>query len=178
MLRKTVIALAAISAGLAYAPGPAFACSCVPLTKPDSARLATLVFTGTVSRLEVHSAPGVFSSIDPVEVVFEVEAVYKGSTAKTTTVFTNAGDASCGYNFVTSRRYTVFPWLQDGNLRAGLCTGNVEGTIDPQSYLLGSAYSPGGDPPQTARLLIVAGAVAATLLVITAERLRRQPPIR
>ena len=146
------------------------------LTKPDSARLATLVFTGTVSRVEVHSAPGVFSSIDPVEVVFDVETVYKGSTARTTTVFTNAGGASCGYDFMTGRRYTVFPWLLDGDLRAGLCTGNVEGAIDPQSYLLGSGYAPGADPPQTLRLLILGGAVAGTLLFIAAERLRRPPP--
>jgi hypothetical protein len=175
MLLKVFALLAAISAAIAYAPVSAFACSCVQLTKPDSARQATLVFTGTVSRVEVHSEPGVFSSMDPVEVVFDVETVYKGSTAKTTTVFTAAGDASCGYDFVTGRRYTVFPWLLDNNLRAGLCTGNVEGTIDPQSYLLGSAYPPGADPPQTVRLLIVAGAVAATLLFIAAERLRRRP---
>ncbi|MGH2472584.1 MAG: hypothetical protein ACRDG6_09310 [Candidatus Limnocylindria bacterium] len=173
MLLKTLAALAAISAALAYAPSTAFACSCVPFTKPESARQATLVFTGTVTRVDVHSGPLVFSTMDPVEVAFEVETVYKGSPAKTTTVFTAAGDSSCGYEFVSGRRYTVFAWLLEGKLHAGLCQGNVEGAIDPQSYLLGAGYAPGADPPQTARLLIGAAAVTATLLFIAVERLRK-----
>jgi hypothetical protein len=67
--------------------------------------------------------------------------------------------------------------LRDGRLDASLCNGTVEGPIDSQSYLLGSGYPPGPDQPQTVRLLIVAGAVAATLLFISAERLRRKSPI-
>jgi hypothetical protein len=174
MLLKALVAVAAISAALAFVAPPALACSCMPVTKPDSARQATLVFTGTVSRVEIHRAPGRFSSIDPVEVVFDVETVYKGSTAKTTTVFTAADGASCGYDFVTGRRYTVFPWLLDGSLRAGLCMGQVEGTIDPQSYLLGSGYPPGADPPKTVRVLITAGAVLAALGLIAIERVRKR----
>ena len=177
MLLKALIALAAVSAALAYAPSTAFACSCVPFTNPDYARQATLVFTGTVTRVNVHSGLVVSSSMDPVDVVFDVETVYKGSPAKTTTVSTVASGASCGYGFVLGRRYTVFPWLQDGKLDVGLCNGTVEGSIDSQSYLLGSGYPPGADPPQTVRLLIVAGAVTATLLFISAERLRRKSPI-
>jgi hypothetical protein len=172
MLLKALVALAAISAALAYAPSTALACSCVSFTKPDYARQAALVFTGTVIRVDVHSGPLVFSSIDPVDVVFDVETVYKGTPARTTTVSTVASGASCGYEFATGRRYTVFPSLRDGKLDAGLCYGTVEGTIDSQSYLLGSGYPPGADPPQTARMLIVAGAVLATLVVIAVDRRR------
>jgi hypothetical protein len=177
MALKALLALAAISAALAYAAPPALACSCVPFTKPDYARQATIVFTGTVARVNLHSGLVVSSSMNPVEVLFDVETVYKGAPTKTTTIFTVASSASCGYEFVLGRRYTVFPWLQDGKLDANLCTGTVEGPIDSQSYLLGSGYPPGADPPQTVRLLIVAGAVAATLLLISAERLRRRSPI-
>jgi hypothetical protein len=148
MLLKVATALAAISAALAYAPSTALACSCVPFTKPDYARQATLVFTGTVSRVDVHSGwPIVFSSMDPVDVVFAVETVYKGAPTNTTTVSTTVGSASCASDFRTGRRYTVFAWLRDGKLDAGGCQGNVEGPIDPQSYLLGSGYSPSADPP-------------------------------
>jgi hypothetical protein len=174
MLLKAIVALAVISAAFAYAPSTALACSCVPFTKPDYARQATLVFTGIVTHVDVHSGwPIVFSSMDPVDVVFEVETVYKGAPTNTTTVSTTVGGASCGSEFQTGRRYTVFAWLRDGKLEAGGCQGNVEGTIDPASYLLGAGYPPAADPPQTARLLIAAGAVATTLLFIAVERLRK-----
>lgn len=178
LILKALVALAAISAALAYAPSPALACTCRPLTKPVYAQQATLVFTGTVIRVDVHGGPLILSSMDPVDVVFDVETVYKGAPTKTTTIFTVSSGASCGYEFETGRRYTVFPWLQDGRLQAGLCQGNVEGPIDPQSYLLGTGYPPGADPPQTVRLLIAAGAVLATLGVIAVDRLRKPRPSR
>lgn len=173
MVPKALFALAAISAALAYAAPSALACSCVPVTKPDSARQATLVFTGTVSRVDVRGGPLVLSSMNPVDVVFDVETVYKGAPTKTTTISTVVSSASCGYEFQTGRRYTVFPWLQEGKLQAGLCQGNVEGGIDPHEYLLGSGYPPGADPPQTARMLIAGAAVLAALGLIAVERLRK-----
>jgi hypothetical protein len=180
MLLKLLVSLATVSAALAYAPSTALACSCVAHTKPDYARQATLVFTGTVRRVDVHSGPLIFSTADPVDVVLDVETVYKGGPTKTTTVSTVAGSSTCGYEFGIGRRYTVFAWLRDGDgkLDAGSCNGNVEGPIDPQSYLLGSGYAPGDDPPQTARMLILAGAILATLGFIARERrrVRHLPP--
>ena len=173
MLLKALVALAAISAALAFAAPPALACSCMPFTKPDYARQATLVFTGTVTRVDVRGGPLVRSSINPVDVVFDVDTVYKGAPAKTTTISTVVDSASCGYEFQTGRRYTVFPSLQEGKLQAGLCHGNVEGEIAPQAYLLGSGYPPGADPPQTVRMLVAAGAVLAALGLIVVERLRK-----
>jgi hypothetical protein len=176
MLLKLLVSLAAVSTVLAYAPQTAIACSCVAFTKPDYARQATLVFTGTVTRMEFHGGPLVFSSMDPVDVVFDVESVYKGEITETFQVSTTRGDASCGYTFVVGRRYTVFPRLTNERFEAGSCNGTVEGAIDPQSYLLGSGYPPGEDPPQTARTLIVAGAVLATLAFIALERRNRRSP--
>jgi hypothetical protein len=173
MVLKAILALAAISAALAFAARPALACSCIPVTKPDSARQATHVFTGTVTRVDVRGGPLVLSSMNPVDVVFDVETVYKGAPTKTTTISTVVSSASCGYEFQTGRRYTVFPWLQEGKLQAGLCQGTVEGDIDPQAYLLGSGYPPGADPPKTVRVLVTAGAVLAALGLIAVERLRK-----
>jgi len=72
----------------------------MPLTKPSYAHQATLVFTGTVTGVDVHSSPPVYSSIDPVDVTFDVETVYKGAVTRTFQVVTVAGDASCGYRFI------------------------------------------------------------------------------
>jgi len=177
MLLKALLVLAAVSAALAYAPSTALACSCVGLTRPDYAQQATLVFTGTVRRVDVHSGPLVFSSMDPIDVGFDVESVYKGKVTETFQVRTR-GDASCGYTFVVGRRYTVFPRLTNEQLEAGSCNGTVEGAIDPQSYLLGSGYAPGSDPPQTARTLIVAGAIVATAAFMGISRLRARTAAR
>jgi hypothetical protein len=174
MVVKALFAVAAISAALAFAAPPALACTCMPFTKPDYARQATLVFTGTVTSVDVRGGPLVRSSMNPVDVVFDVETVYKGAPTKTVVVHTVASDASCGYYFEAGHRYTVFPRLQDGKLQAGLCLGNVDGGIDPQSYLLGSGYPPGADPPQTLRMLVTAGAVLAALGLIAVARLRKR----
>jgi hypothetical protein len=169
MLIKALLALAAISVALAYAPSTALACTCVAFTKPEYARQATVAFTGTVTRVDVHSGPLVFSSIDPIDVVFDVDSVYKGEVTHTFQLSTR-GDASCGYTFVVGRRYTVFPHLVNERLEAGSCSGTVQGAIDPQSYLLGSGYAPGSDPPQTARTLIVVGAIVATAAFMAISR--------
>jgi len=169
MLLKVLVSLAAVSVALAYAPSTALACSCVARTRPDYARQATLVFTGTVTRVDAQSGPLVFSSMDPIDVVFDVETVYKGGVTETFQVSTR-GDASCGYTFVVGRRYTVFPLLTNERFEAGSCNGTVEGAIEPQSYLLGSGYAPGSDPPQTARTLIVAGAIVATAAFMAISR--------
>jgi len=171
MLLKAVLALIGVWAALAYAPSTALACSCVALARPDYAQQARLVFTGTVTRVDVHSGPLVFSSMDPIDVGFDVESVYKGEVTETCQLSTR-GDASCGYTFVVGRRYRVFPRLTNERFEAGGCNGTVEGAIDPQSYLLGSGYAPGSDPPQTARALIVAGAIVATAAFMAISRSR------
>jgi len=173
MKKRSALLVAAVALVLSVlAPSIAMACMCMPLTKPSYAHQATLVFTGTVTGVDVHSSPPVYSSIDPVDVTFDVETVYKGAVTRTFQVVTVAGDASCGYRFIVGRRYTVFPWHVDEKLHAGLCTGTIEGAINAAEYLLPSGYEPGTDPPLTGRALIVAAAVLATFVIVGLERLR------
>jgi hypothetical protein len=80
--------------------------------------------------------------MSPVAVTFDVETVYKGDVPRTITVHTVVGGASCGYTFAVGRRYTVFPWSLDGRLDAGLCRGNVEGTIIASDYGLPQGHAP------------------------------------
>jgi hypothetical protein len=147
----------------------------VPLVPSEHARQAAVVFTGVAREVHSHSTPNVMSSLDPVEVTFAVEAVYKGATPRTTTIWTVAGGASCGYDFAEGRRYTVFAWLDEGRLEAGLCTGTVEESINPVAYQLPSGYAPGDDPPLNARSAIVIVAVVGTIAFAVWDR-RRNPP--
>jgi hypothetical protein len=176
MIRRTLLAAIVAVGSLALLPSPADACSCVGFTKPDYARQAAVIFTGTVTRVDVHSGPLVFSSIDPVDVFFDVEAVYKGDVARTFQVSTVASSASCGYEFAAGRRYTVFARLADGKVRTDSCGGTNEGAINPAPYLLSGGYPPGADPLVTLRSVIVIGVLIAGGVLVVATRLRARPP--
>jgi len=86
----------------------ALACSCV-LPGPPDAELArsTAVFSGRVVN---RDEPGglVVSSADPVEVTFEVYAVWKGPLFSTITITTARSGASCGYAFEKGEEYLVY----------------------------------------------------------------------
>lgn len=135
-----LIAVVAVIGG----PQPAVACSCPPSSTTDAqAAKAAAVFTGVVTR--VSALPFGFicsSSADPVSVEFEVETVYKGDVGRTIVVHTVANGASCGFTFEHGKRYTVFPWSLNGKLDAGLCRGNVEGTIVASQYGLPEGHRP------------------------------------
>ncbi|HYR94083.1 MAG TPA: hypothetical protein VEP48_07745 [Methylomirabilota bacterium] len=143
MRRRWLLALVA----LLFASGqhPALACSCVPFTKPQLIENAAVIFTGVVtggSRQFSFGIPCSVSSADPVTFSFDVETVYKGDVPKATAVTTVVGGASCGYEFVSGRRYTVFGTSAGGKLETNLCRGNVEGAIDPSEYGLGPGHAP------------------------------------
>ena len=102
-----------------------------------------MVFTGVVTRVSANPFGFICrSSADPVSVEFDVETVYKGDVGRTIVVHTVASGASCGYTFEQGKRYTVFPWALDGKLDAGLCRGNVEGTIVASEYGLLEGHPP------------------------------------
>jgi hypothetical protein len=86
---------------MAIAALPALACSCaVNLTPADAAARADVVFTGVVTSLKVsHPNAPITSSMDPVDVGFQVEAVFKGSVVANQQVRTAASDTSCGFPF-------------------------------------------------------------------------------
>jgi hypothetical protein len=144
MRRHALLVLIAVGVAIG-GPQPAVACSCPSPTTGDAyAARATAVFTGVVTR--VSAPPFGFvcsSSSDPVSVEFDVETVFKGDVAKTIVVHTVASGASCGYTFERGKRYTVFPRTLHGELNAGMCQGNVEGTIIASEYGL-----PAGQPPR------------------------------
>jgi hypothetical protein len=175
VLARTLLVIAIVAGSLALGASPAAACSCAPLTKQAHAEHAALVFTGIVTDVTVHGAPLVMSSIDPVEVVFAVEKVYKGQVTKTTTVWTVREGASCGYRFEMGRRYTVFSHGWEGRFGASLCSGNVEGPIVADSYGLGVGSPPGADPFPWVRSAIVAGVILATTAFVAAARRGRRP---
>ena len=102
-----------------------------------------MVFTGVVTRVSANPLGFICrSSADPVSVEFDVETVYKGDVGRTIVVHTVASGASCGFTFEEGKRYTVFPWAIDGKLDAGLCRGNVEGTIVAREYGLPKGHAP------------------------------------
>ena len=142
MRGRAVILL--ITVGMAIGgPQPAFACSCPPFTTTQAeGAKAAVVFTGVVTHVSASPFGFVCSSADAVSVEFNVETVYKGDVGRTIVVQTVASGASCGYTFEQGKRYTVFPWAIDGKLDAGLCHGNVEGTIVAREYGLPEGHAP------------------------------------
>jgi hypothetical protein len=101
---------------------PALACSCV-LPGPPDAELArsTAVFSGKVVN---RDEPGglVVSSADPVEVTFEVYAVWKGPLFSTITVTTARSGASCGYAFEKGEEYLVYTDGPGDSLTVSMCS--------------------------------------------------------
>jgi hypothetical protein len=78
----------------------------------------------------------------------------------------------CGSAYAIGRSYTVFPRRVGDRLDTDACWGDVEGPIDPEGYSLGVAHPPSADPPQTLRMLIVAGTILATVAFVAISRSR------
>ena len=127
-------------------PSAVSACSCVPFTKPQMVENASVIFSGTVTGTSRGFPFGLgctASSADPVLVTFDVESVYKGDAPRQVTVSTVVGGASCGYEFQSGKRYTVFATGPRDKLETNLCRGNVEDAIAPSEYGLGPGRPPG-----------------------------------
>lgn len=131
------------AAALVGGPSTAFACSCMRQSPHAYASNATVVFTGVVASVSGFPRGLVCSSTSPVAVTFDVETVYKGDVPRAVTVHTVVSGASCGYTFEAGKRYTVFPRMAGGKLDAGLCDGNVEGTIVANEYGFQGGRPPG-----------------------------------
>ncbi len=137
----------AVLVGLVFVanPGAVSACSCVSFTKPQLVENASAIFTGTVTGTSRGFPFGLGctrSSADPILVSFEVESVYKGDAPRQVTVSTVVGDASCGYEFASGKRYTVFATGTGDKLETNLCRGNAEGVIAGADYGLGAGRPP------------------------------------
>jgi hypothetical protein len=98
------------------------ACTCAP---PQSAtqelKRATAVFSGKVLEAKRHKqSADLFAS---VEVVFEVEKVWKGVDEKTVSIFTSSQSSACGYRFKEGRTYLVYAHgIAEGRLATSICS--------------------------------------------------------
>jgi len=98
------------------------ACTCAP---PQNAtqelKLATAVFSGKVLEVKRHKqSADLFAN---VEVVFEVEKVWKGVDEKTVTIFTSSQSSACGYRFKEGRTYLVYAHgIAEGRLATSICS--------------------------------------------------------
>ena len=132
-IRGLVAALLVGLGVIAFAPTPAYACSCVGGTAPDFVDGADVVVTGT---MEERDEPAVGdSSADPVTYTISVDRVYKGTATPAQAVLTPMSGASCGLeNIKLGERYVVFGSYQSlmgepsDDLWATLCGGTDRAT--------------------------------------------------
>ncbi len=102
---------------LLIAQPPVLACSCAggggPACYEAWSQNISAVFLGRVVRI---------TGIRDLSVHFDIEDPLMGITGKTVTVQTPRGEAACGYNFETGKRYVVYAHKSSGSLSTGLCT--------------------------------------------------------
>lgn len=148
MRKRAGLLIALIIAGLitVIAPaGPAWACSCVAPDKVES--LIDLRVIGTVTEVTDHS------------IQIAVESVQKGGPipAGALRIGVSPGEASCGYDFVAGRRYSVSSITG----KTGLCSGN-QPLPGPPSLAPLTSFPPAATLPPTATALPVAAPPPAT----------------
>ena len=147
LLRRWSLAIVLVAGSFLVDPSAAFACSCMPQTKPQLADNASVIFTGTVTSVgAVYGWPawacGPRSTAERATFGFDVETVFKGESSRSVTVTTAMSGASCGFEFVAGKRYTVFARSIDGRLETNLCNGNELGEIVAADYGLGAGRPP------------------------------------
>ncbi|WP_199621981.1 hypothetical protein [Paenibacillus alkalitolerans] len=151
MMRKYIMAFLCfwllISGVIALEPSEAGACSCAePPPIAEDVERKTAVFTGTVLEIELPRQGLVRSTADSVQVLFEVDAAWKGVDATQVVVHTARSSDSCGYEgFETGRSYLVFAYGAPEKLETGLCErtsplGSAE--ADTVIAQLGEAHMP------------------------------------
>jgi hypothetical protein len=173
---------------MAIAALPAFACSCsVNLTPADAAARADVVFSGVVTSLKVfHPNAPITSSIDPVDVGFQVEAVFKGSVVANQHVQTAASDATCGFPFEVGQRFTVFGQRQGTTVMVDLCNGTTAGRIEALGSRADARLQVSGAPLEITEverallpsawpwIIAAGGAVLVALAIVITRRLARR----
>ncbi|PEL62158.1 cobalamin biosynthesis protein CbiN [Bacillus wiedmannii] len=80
-------------------PGKSYACDCINVLAEDAFQKNDVVFEGKV--IGVGRKEGV-----EIEVLFEVEKIWKGTTSSQLIVYTNGGD--CVFHFVEGGEYLVY----------------------------------------------------------------------
>ena len=94
------------------------ACTCAPSqSASQELKRATAVFSGKVVEIKRHKQPS--NLFAAVEVIFEVQKIWKGVNEKTISIFTSSQSSACGYGFKAGRTYLVYA---QGNADGGLAT--------------------------------------------------------
>jgi len=174
MIRR-MLAVAAFST-LVMVAAPvtqAFACSCVQLAAGQALANADLAFEGTVATVAITpSVAGRDTSNDPIQVIFTVETVLKGTpggpAGPQILVSTANNSAVCGIEFTPGQRWRVYATVPagGGNPSTSLCSGDE---------LLGQGNVPapaGGGPPLA---ILFGGGAALGLVAFGAWAFTRRP---
>jgi hypothetical protein len=166
------VLVGALSVGLGLR---ADACSCVQQSGAQQAARADVVFRGTVTVIEPPITGLMISSADPIGIRFAVDAVYKGDATRTYWISTERSGASCGFDFLVGREYTVFAAVRGDRLHTDICSGTMQGGRDPASIGLPAGRAPREDPPSTALIavLLITLATAAAVAIGAAYRGRK-----
>lgn len=171
---RSLRVLVAIALLLGLAPAPAAACTCIVSTPLESAARAEVIFVGRLTATEGAPFGIVRSSLDPITYRFAVERALKGTVRGTAAVKTANSSASCGLDGLeVGKRFTVFGYVEDGELTTNLCSGTHEGDPDPAIAGMSGVVLPDEAQPPPAWAIALVG-LAAALAVLLGLRLRRR----
>jgi hypothetical protein len=133
-------AIGLVAAATVLTTVPALSCSCVSLTPTLRPAAVAIIFTGTVSKIDLSNG----ATSHGLLVHLVVEKVYQGSVPADQALITTAHAESCGYEFAIGQRYTIFsdPSSGGGPLGVSICGNVVPGDINPARYGL-TARAPG-----------------------------------
>ncbi|MFS0864479.1 hypothetical protein [Fredinandcohnia sp. 179-A 10B2 NHS] len=129
---------------LSFFPQPASACSCaMPGSVEEELKQKTAVFSGKVIDINRSSNVLLQSSSEPVEVLFEVNEVWKGSNKSQVIVHTGLDSASCGFEFKSKKEYIVYAYGENGDLGTGICERTkLLSEASEDKEILGSGNTP------------------------------------
>ena len=186
-MRKILLVIALVATSIVFAPGSAFACSCIePQSDAVAEKGSDAVFAGTVTGYEITKPIGgeYEPAVDDVRMALEVswtlsvDTFVKGEPAEEISVTSSGQGAACGFHFNEGERYLVFAYedeQDDGGLSTNSCTNTR--SVDPDKHIPGTPIEelalpevpPNGMPqptenpwPQIATLAL--GVVAAILI--------------
>jgi hypothetical protein len=174
---RLVALVALMLAGLLVQAHPAAACTCGVRSLPEQIEAASVVFTGTVTR--IVSASGAQATVE-----FDVTARYKGDVDSRAKVSTALDSAACGVPFATETTYVVFAAGGPNALATNVCTGTTDDVgilagLSPLETFAGPDGELPGDEPGSRSLPIGTAAGLVTLVLagsIWAWMMRVRPP--
>lgn len=187
MMKKILLVLALAATSVVYAPGSAFACSCVePQSDTAAEKDADAVFAGTVTGYEItrpvgggsEPATGDVRMALEVEWTLAVDTFVKGDPAEEMTVASAGQGPACGFQFSEGKRYLVFAYedeVDNGGLSTNSCTNTrgIETAEDVPGTPVEELALPEATPADTPRrtenpwppiITLVLGILAAILI--------------